>query len=216
MESSLAPDAQARVEQLLRDAYLMRMRQQWGASETLVREALDLSPEDTQGLELLGDLLTEKGSVDEALEIYRRAFALQPEKVSLEEKIARAVLAKAEEERERIEAELLISTPRNAKQRKRNQTVAVLLSTILPGGGQFINGQYVKGGIFLGIALLTLVVGGRDAMKLFLGMAGPLPPGEEANGLLAVFGMIGGLVWLASLLDAAKQAGNSVNKSLMD
>ena len=216
MESSLAPDAQARVEQLLRDAYIMRMRQQWGASETLVRQALELSPDDVQGLELLADLLTEKGSVDEALEIYRRAFALQPEKASLEEKIARGVLAKAEGERERIEAELMISTPRSAKHRKRSQTVAVLLSTICPGGGQFFNGQYVKGGIFFVTGLLCLFVGGGDAVKLFVSMAGPLRPGDEANGMLAAVGMVAGLIWLASLLDAAKQAGNSVNKSLMD
>jgi tetratricopeptide (TPR) repeat protein len=216
MESSLAPDAQARVEQLLRDAYIMRMRQQWGASETLVRQALELSPDDVQGLELLGDLLTEKGSVDEALEVYRRAFAVQPEKASLEVKIARGVLQKAEDERERIEAELMISTPRNVKHRKRNQTVAVLLSTICPGGGQFFNGQYVKGGIFLAAGLLTLGFGGPDALKLFLSMAGPLPRGEEANGMLAAVGMVGGLVWLASLLDAAAQAGKSVNKSLME
>jgi tetratricopeptide (TPR) repeat protein len=216
MESSLAPETQARLEQRLRDAYLMRVRQQWGSAETLVREALKLAPEDIQGLELLGDLLSEKGSVDEALEVYRKAFALQPAKASLEEKIARGVLQKAEDEHERITAELLFNTPRSVKSQKRNQTVAVLLSTICPGGGQFFNGQYVKGGIFLGFGLLALGFGGPDAMKLFLGMAGPLPRGEEPNGMLAAVGMVGGLIWLASLLDASAQAGKSVNKALIE
>jgi tetratricopeptide (TPR) repeat protein len=215
MESSFVPGTESRVEQLLRDAYIMRMRQQWAASEELCRQALELSPDDIQGLELLGDLLAEKGHDDEALATYRRAFELQPLKTSLEEKIARAVLRKAEEERERFEAEMLINSPSTAKQKKRNQTVAILLSMICPGGGQFFNGQYVKGGIFLGIGLVSLSVGGPDGMKMLLGMMAPIG-GEEPNGFLAVLGMIGGLVWLASLLDASSQAGKSAKKALIE
>lgn len=211
-----APPSQSRVEQLLRDAYLLRMRQQWAASEELCRQALELSPEDVQGLELLGDLLTEKGSDAQALETYRRAFAIQPMKTSLEEKIARAVLRKAEDERERLEAQLLIGKPASAKQRKRNQTVAVLLSMICPGGGQMFNGQYVKGGVFLGLGLLALGFGGPHALKMLLALAGPLPRGEEPNGALAALGMVGGLIWFASLMDASAQAGKSTKRALMD
>jgi hypothetical protein len=208
-----APQTQSRVEQLLRDAYLLRMRQQWGAAEELCRQALELAPEDVQGLELLGDLLTEKGSEAQALETYRKAFELQPLKASLEEKIARAVLRKAEEERERLEAQLLIAKPASAKQRKRNQTVAILISLFCPGGGQMFNGQYVKGGIFLVFGLLALGFGGPECMKMLLAMAGGLPRGEEPNGALAALGMVGALIWFASLLDASAQAGKSAKRA---
>jgi hypothetical protein len=216
MDPTLVPETDPRAEQLLRDAYLLRMRQQWGAAEELCRKALELAPDDLQGLELLGDLLTEKGSDDEALAVYRRAFELHPEKASLEEKIAKAVLRKAEEERQRVEAQLLLNSRTNPKRRKRNQTVAVLLSVVCPGGGQFFNGQYVKGGAFLVLCLLCLGIGGGDAMKLMIGMAGVLPRGVEVNGLLATLGMVGGLSWLASLLDASAQAGKSGNRALVE
>jgi len=210
-----APQTQSRVEQLLRDAYLLRMRQQWGAAEELCRQALELAPEDVQGLELLGDLLTEKGSEAQALETYRKAFELQPLKASLEEKIARAVLRKAEDERERLQAQLMLSKPVSGKQKKRNQTMAVLLSAICPGGGQMLNGQYVKGGIFLGLGLLTLGFGGTHAFTMLLSMAGPLPPGsEEPNGMLAALGMVGVMIWFASLMDAAAQAGKAPPKGI--
>ena len=216
MDPTMVPETDPRAEQLLRDAYLLRMRQQWGAAEELCRKALELAPDDLQGLELLGDLLTEKGSDDEALAVYRRAFELHPEKASLEEKIAKAVLRKAEEERQRVEAQLLLNSRTNPKRRKRNQTVAVLLSVVCPGGGQFFNGRYVKGGAFLVLCLLCLGIGCGDAMKLMIGMAGVLPRGVEVNGLLATLGMVGGLSWLASLLDASAQAGKSGNRALVE
>src|SRR5687767_14097540 len=106
MEIPAAPDA-ARVERLLRDAQIQGMRQQYGAAETLCRQALEIAPDDLMGLEMLGDLLVEKGSTDTALETFRKALELEPGKASLEEKIARAVLQKAEDERERLEAQLM-------------------------------------------------------------------------------------------------------------
>jgi len=211
-----APQTQTRAEQLLRDAYIMRMRQQWAAAEELCRQALELTPEDVQGLELLGDLLMEKGSEAQALETYRRAFEIQPLKASLEEKIARAVLRKAEDERERLEAQLMMSKPTSAKQRKRNQTVAVLISLFCPGGGQMFNGQYVKGGIFLGLGLLSLGFGGPEVLKMLLAMAGGLPRGEEPNGALAALGMVGVLIWFASLLDASAQAGKASKRASLE
>ena len=116
MENPAVPEAAARVERLLRDAHIQRMRQQFAAAETLCRQALEVSPDDLMGLEMLGDLLLEKGSLDGALETYRKAHALDPGKASLEEKVGRVVLMKAEEERERLEAQLLLTCPRKKGQ----------------------------------------------------------------------------------------------------
>src|SRR4051794_36321379 len=119
MEGSGASEIQTRAEQLLREAHILRMRGQWAAAETACRQALELTPEDTLGQEMLGDLLIEKGSLDEALDVYRKAFEKQPAKASLEEKIARAVLQKGEEAHDRLAAELMLNAPGSKAERKR-------------------------------------------------------------------------------------------------
>jgi len=196
-----------RAEQLLRDAHIQRVRQQWAAAETLCRQALDLAPDDAMGLEMLGDLLAEKGSLGEALEAYQRAAGAQPGRPSLEHKIARLVLLRDEEERERAAAQLLLSSPPSARERKRHATVVLLLSLLCPGAGQIYNGERVKGGILLGAAVVSLFVGGADLVKLTLGVMAPLPRGQTVDGVLATVGMIGVLVWIYSLLDAAARGG---------
>jgi hypothetical protein len=57
MDATPTSNTSERVERLLRDAHLLRMRQQWGQAETLCRQALELSPDDVLGRELLADLL---------------------------------------------------------------------------------------------------------------------------------------------------------------
>jgi tetratricopeptide (TPR) repeat protein len=189
------------VERLLRDAHILRMRQRWGESEELCRKALELAPEDVTALEMLGDLLTERGSADDAEASYRRAFAINPSSGSLETKIARAVLEKAEAEHARTMAQLALNSPMKAADRKRGQVIPVLLSVIAAGGGQLYKGEFVKGGILLGVWLVSLF-GAGDAFKLIIGMSGGLPRGESANGGFALLGMVGGLAYLYSLMDA--------------
>lgn len=215
MESTPGTDVQSQVERLLRDAHLARMRQQWSISETLCRKALELAPADAMGLEMLGDLLHDKGSVEEALALYRKALEQQPAKASLEEKIARAVLQKDQDERDRVAAQLFLDSPGNVKERKRNATMALLLSLVCPGAGQIFNGQYVKGGILLVVGLISLFFGAPDMMKMFVVFAAgrsPAPP----NGMLASLGVLGFLVWLYSLLDAASQAGKKPKNNRAD
>lgn len=210
METSIPGDDQSRVEQLLRQAHVHRMRQQWAAAEALCRQALELAPEDPIGIEMLGDLLVEKGNLQSALEQYRKAFAAQPGKAILEEKIARTVLTIAEEEQERAAAQLMLNSPVRKSERKRNATVATLLSLLCPGVGQLFLGQHVKGGILLGAGLLSLWFGGADLFKLLAVVSGAsLPPGEGVNQFLAALGILGLLLWLYGLLDASAQAGKS-------
>ncbi len=192
----------ARAEQFLREAHIQRMRGRWGEAEALVRQALALTPRDAMGLELLGDALLERGEVDEAEASFNAALVEAPGKASLETKIARIVLRRAEDERNRISAELLFTSPRNAKEDRRQQTVAILLSVLCAGGGQLFKGQHLKGGLLLAVWLVSLT-GALEAFKLVVGGLGGLPRGEEVNGGMAFFGLIGGLLYLYSILDAA-------------
>lgn len=201
----------ARVEQLLRQAHIQRMRGQWVPAETLCRKALELTPDDVMGMELLGDLLLEKGSYREAAELFRKAFESAPQKVSLEEKIARTALLIGEEEQERLAAQMLLNNPSRKSERKRNATIATLFSLLCPGVGQLFLGQRVKGGILLTVGLLALVFGSGELVKLMVVFSGGgLPRGESINQFLAALGILGVLVWLYSLLDASAQAGRNL------
>lgn len=208
LESQVNPE-KARVEQLLRDAHIQRMRQQWAAAEALCRKALELDPDDAMGREMLGDLLLGKGNTDGALTEYRAALALQPTRAVLEEKIARAVLQQNEEEREKLEAQLLLESPQKKNEAKRNATLATLLSLCCPGLGQLlVYRQTVKGGILASVGLLALAFGISEMLKVFAVIAGAgrsldSPP----NDVLAALGLLGVLVWIYSLLDAAGTGG---------
>ena len=207
----------ARVEQLLREAQLQRMREQWSAAEMLCREALEIEPEEPQGLEMLGDLQVGKGNLDGALEHYRKALEMQPQRAALEEKIAHLVLLKDQEERDKIAAQLLLDCPPSKSERKRFTAVAVLLSVVFPGGGQLLMGQYVKGGVLMAVFAIGMFLGIPDLYKL-LGALSAAPgshaPVVHPNPLFAMLGMLSVVVWFYSLLDASSQAGKSSRKGI--
>jgi tetratricopeptide (TPR) repeat protein len=221
MEPTASPDQsrpdQERVEQLLRDAHIQRMRGQWGAAEDLCRKALELDPDDAMGREMLGDILYQKGAWDDSLVEYRAAFAKQPQKGALEEKIARVVLRKDEDERERIAAELMLTSPTAPIEAKRSATLAILLSLALPGLGQaLVYKQHVKGGILALFALLSLVLGGaQELMKLFVLFAAGSQgrASDRPNDMLAALGLLHVLIWLYSLIDAASPPGSKKKKA---
>lgn len=214
LDSQANPE-KARVEQLLRDAHIHRMRQQWAAAETLCRKALELDPDEAMGREMLGDLLMGKGDTAGALSAYRGALEKQPGKASLEDKIARAVLAQGEDEREKAEALLLLESPLKKNEAKRNATLATLLSLFCPGLGQlFVFRQYVKGGILAAVGLLALTFGISEMLKVFAVVAGAgRALDTKPNDVLAVLGLLGILVWIYSLLDAAGGGGKGKKRA---
>jgi tetratricopeptide (TPR) repeat protein len=205
---SAEEERQQRVEQLLRDAHLQRMRQQWAAAEALCRQALELNSEETLAQEMLADLVADRGEVDEAIALYRRALEKQPQKAVLEEKIARLALRKGEAELERLGALMALEGPKRPNERKRSAIIAVLLSLVCPGAGQYFLGQRGKGILLFGVGTLALVVGIPDLFTMVLGLANLLPRyARPPNDFLAWIGIMGAAVWLYSLLDASAQAG---------
>jgi len=88
-------------------------------------------------------------------------------------------------------------TDRAARRRK---VIALILSGIFPGLGQFYNRQPVKGAIGLGAGLLLSWLAGR---------ATPSDPLALDQAGFALFGPLGALlaVWLWSIVDAWRVAG---------
>jgi len=204
MDPLSPPGVDSRVEELLRDAHLARVRRHWAEAETLCRRALDLKPDDAMGLEMLGDLLAEKGDLDGALERFRAALALDPTKAALEDRIARLALQKGEAELERQEAERLLNSPTGKVAAKRNATVAVLLSLVCPGAGQVFNRQTVKGALLIAVWLPSLF-GMMELFRLFVVLMGA-GRGLQPDQGLALLGLVGVLVWLYAIIDASSGA----------
>ena len=88
-------------------------------------------------------------------------------------------------------------TDRAARRRK---VIALILSGIFPGLGQFYNRQPVKGAIGLGAGLV---------FSWFAGRATPSDPLALDQAGFALFGPLGALlaVWLWSIVDAWRVAG---------
>ena len=136
-ESSIQEVMQA--ETILRDAAMLRRKEKFKDAEIKVREALQFVPKDAAALELLGDILQGVARTDEALATYKRALEADPKRSSAERKYGELLV---------LQQNWNVADPEAVD---RNPWFARLLSLILPGLGQFHNGEIVKGVFFLGL-----------------------------------------------------------------
>lgn len=196
--------ASERAAPLLREAHLLKMRGKIVEAEMKCREALLLEPEDATGLEMLGDLLAEKGSLKEAAATYRQALERAPGRVVLEEKYARAALALGEQQHQRAMAQMLLDNPRMASSERRPRPLlAFLLSALWPGLGQLYNEEYAKGLAMAAGALAAILLGGDSLVRLLFAATGSR---VAPSSMESVFGVIFLLLWLASVVDAPARA----------
>jgi tetratricopeptide (TPR) repeat protein len=202
----VAQDPAARAEILLREAHVLRMRRQFAEAETKVRAALDVHPESVTGLEMLGDLLAEKGSLEEAAAKYKYALELAPGRAAIEEKHARLALELGEQQHQRSVAEMLLQNPRalgGPQRRKRNPILAFFLSSLWPGLGQLYNHEYGKGLLMAGGGLITFLLSGDALFRMLFAVSGSRVS-PSASG--SVFGVIFTCLWIYSLIDAPIRA----------
>lgn len=142
-------------ERLLRQANLQKMRGQHSEASESLKQAIELNPEHAPSWELLGDMHRQAGDRDAAQEAYKHAHELDPKLVSAERKYAEIVLQIAQEQQQREMWQQAMENPQNdLLVPKRNPGLAFLLSMCMPGVGQLYNGDFVKGGIVIGIWLI--------------------------------------------------------------
>jgi tetratricopeptide (TPR) repeat protein len=197
--------SQDRLDALLREANILRLRGQAEEAEQCCRAALELEPQEATAHELLGDLLRERGRLEEAAERYQSALAAAPERPSAERKYAEVALELADRQRLRDQAAFLLANPPSQVQHRRNVTLAVLLSGLFPGLGQFYNQQPVKGAILVGAALVCLAMGGDALLRLAFTVIAARPSGAVSQ-WGAWFGFLGFVFWLYSVIDAVVTA----------
>lgn len=131
-------------EPILRDAAMLRRKEKFREAEIKVREALQFVPKDAAALELLGDILQGVARTDEALAVYKRALDSDPKRSSAERKYGELLVLQQKWDMTDPEA------------MRGSSKLAMMLSLLLPGLGQFHNGEIGKGVFFLALDALCV------------------------------------------------------------
>ena len=205
----LSPD----VERLLSEG-LAQLRQGLIAeAEAKLAQAKEQVPEHPAVLELEGDIAFEKRRFSKAEQCYRKAFQADRTNTRLEEKFATALVKVHEPEF--LAHDVPDDSPWSNRVR-RVPAASGAMSMLLPGLGQFHNGDYLKGAIliFSWVMLLVFLVKWPIMLTIYRLHEARLPidPTEiiaacfRGPNLILVLLLLG--VWLYGIIDAAITAQN--------
>jgi hypothetical protein len=174
--------------------------------------------------EQIGDLLLVEMKLEEAAAAFAKAHEVDPARVSAEKKFANTTLRIADSKAEgNMSAALLRGDSigdllaESSRYGRRNAGVAMLLS-LVPGFGQFYNGQFVKGAVLLGIFAVALLIisisPDRDELVRNFALTMALKPtsGGAVSPLTVTMAIMAFGAALYSLVDAPYYAGK-VNTS---
>ncbi|MCW5936045.1 MAG: tetratricopeptide repeat protein [Fimbriimonadaceae bacterium] len=201
----LTEEQRLRVEDLLRQANLAKVRGQADLSERLVLEAVQLAPHSSPANEALGDVYLEQRQTRKAREAYRQAVELDATNASAERKYGETVLAIETA----LNPALLLGSGEGTYA---SGKASVVLSFLVPGLGQIVNGLRAKGAAFMGVWLVGWILaflvpnGMKGLTTLFTGRG----PGFEPLVLLPLG--ISAIAWIWSILDAGQAAGRVEQK----
>ena len=199
-------------DRLLSDANVARLRRDFAAMEKACRDVIALTGEDGEIVELLGDALYGQGKGAEARDCYQKSAELASGRASAEVKYARLVLELAEAERE-IQANLTELEHPGAHTRPSHHAAgSSILSILFPGLGQLVNGEYIKGGILLGVFVLclTLIAVLPDSRQLARQLSGSSSgAGQGIPWTPLLFATIAIFCYVYSIIDAVTEAAKS-------
>jgi tetratricopeptide (TPR) repeat protein len=178
--------------------------------------------------EQIGDLLLTEEKLDEAVASFKKAYEIDPTRVSAEKKFANTTLRISDSKAENRLNEAMMRgdgigdlLADSARYGRRNAGFAMLLSLVVPGFGQFYNGQFRKGVLLLGIFALALLIisvspDGKDLMDSFARIVSMKPLGRSGNVSLLTITMaiLAFGTWLYSLVDAPYYAGKVNTESV--
>ena len=202
--------AEEEARRLLSTANVHLRRGQTADAERVVRDALAATPDDAGAQEMLGDIRLAQGAFDDAVAAYRAALVKEPGRVTAEAKLARATLRQSETQRKETlgvayaASSTALMRSGNEDDRGRRSRLAVA-SAFLPGLGQIMGGAYVKGGLIIGVAVLSwllLSVAAGNSLPIILGMALRLNF-SRVGGLTLFALLLMTLDWLYAVVDAA-------------
>jgi len=202
------------IERLLRLAHIHQVRGEREKAKELLQQALELDAENAAVWELLGDYRREAGDWQGAHDAYKKAHELAPDNAPIERKYAEAVLqlTRQQEQFQQWERALEGKGDTGEPLLPRNPGLAFLLSLLMPGVGQLYNGQFVKGGIILGIMFVCITTfmvtpGGKDFVNNLLAYL--VNPARVSGSVSAVHfwtALVMFLAWVYAFIDAPLSA----------
>jgi hypothetical protein len=154
-------------DRLLSLANVQRMRAQIVPARATLQQALQVAqglpgPQVAPVHELIGDLWAAEERWALAATAYEQAHLLDPARATAERKFGEMTIRVADEKAllalgaGGLSADSFI--PTSGRQGRRNPALALLGSLILPGFGQFYNGQLIKGAVCLGLLMVAIVL----------------------------------------------------------
>ena len=137
------PEQSEQAEKLVRHAMLEKQRGNKARVTTLLQEAVSVAPGAPATLEALGDELAEQRRATEALDLYKRAMALDPKNVGLEKKHAMLVFSvgAAGSIDDQLRANLSDSFLPTSSDHATSLRVARFVSYFMPGLGHILLGR---------------------------------------------------------------------------
>jgi hypothetical protein len=212
-------------DRLLSLATVQRMRAQILDSRASLQKALIVSegmpgPQVAPIHEMLGDMLAAEERWEQAAAAYEQAQILDPARASAERKFGEMTLRIADEKAMAKLGGMAGAGGSDAitsgAQGKRNPGFAMILSLIVPGFGQFYNGQFIKActclGIFvIAIFLITMTPEIKALRCLFTPTAGCRGLSVSPFTWFCVLAASG--AWLFSLVDAPISASKTQDTS---
>lgn len=185
----------------------------------LLQQAFLIAPNDSGGLELLGDLFMEDGEQEKALKIFERGLEYHPRHRAFEEKIAVCHIDLDEMRRDRDRREQILESGGIESWQLLSAPRAFGLSALLPGAGQAYIGQTERAMYCFGITVFTFLgwalplyfalkrAGSQGVKGLGNGFRAALAS-MSGPGLLLFWMMVAGWVaiYIYAALDAMTQA----------
>lgn len=130
-------------------------------AEAAAKLLLAEKPQDAAVSELLGDIAETRGDWGAAIASYQAALTAEPKRATAEAKIGKAVLRRAEQERQKTLGVAYAATDASLMRRsggERSGWLVIAGSAVCPGLGQLVQGQTVKGSVLVGVFLLGIVL----------------------------------------------------------
>lgn len=202
------------IERLLRLAHIHQVRGERSKAKELLQQALELDAENAGVWELLGDYQREANDWQGAHDAYKKAHELDPTNALIERKYAETVLqlTRQQEQYQQWERALEGKGTGDEIALPRNPGLAFLLSLLMPGVGQLYNGQFVKGGIILGIMIVGAIVflatpGGSDFIyNLLAYLVNPARVRGTMSNLQLFTALMMFITWVYAFIDAPLSA----------
>ena len=153
--------AEEEAERRLNAARIQMRRGLVADAEAAVKAFLVDRPQDAGAWELRGDIEETRGNWDGAIAAYQTALTHEPGRASAEAKVGKAVLRRAEQQRQKTLGVAYAATDTSLVRRtggERSSWGVIIGSAICPGLGQIVQGQTLKGAILVGIYLLGIIL----------------------------------------------------------